>query len=384
MKPNNNFKILIVDDVSKNIQILGNILSQEDYQIAWAQSGEEALSVVKVQEFHLILLDIMMPGMNGYEVCEKLKSSPKTADIPVIFLTAKADMDSIIKGFDTGGQDYITKPFNAKELLARVHTHILIIEQQKELKEANESLEQKVKERTQELNEANLLLSRLDKTKSEFLSIISHELRTPLSGIIGLTHLLNQTDIGEEQAQYLEYLKIVSKRLVKFSDLALLITSLKVSKYDLDLLPVSVNHIAESAIVELKENDADTTRIKFEPHSSSPLILAESDLIRKAIIMVLENALRFSSEKSEVSLSIFSGDGQVSFSIIDKGQGFSEDALEKLFHVFSTGDIDHQEGKGLSLSAVKLIMDAHSGKIEVHNKEKGAEVKLIFYSKPSY
>jgi two-component system sensor histidine kinase/response regulator len=385
MKPNKEYKILIVDDVSKNIQILGNILSQEDYQIAWAQSGEEALSIVKVQDFHLILLDIMMPGMNGYEVCEKLKSSPITAEIPVIFLTAKADMDSIIKGFDTGGQDYITKPFNAKELLARVHTHILIREQQRELERINETLEQKVRERTEQLNEANKMLSQLDKTKSEFLAIISHELKTPLSGIIGLTHLLNQTDMGKEQAEYLKYLKTVSQRLVKFSDLALLITSLKVNKYDLDLLPVSANHIVESALVEMQDDVMDISRINFERNVSDPLIMAESELIRKAVIMVLENALKYSPETKPVNVEVVSGDGQVSFIVTDEGKGFSEEALEKLFQVFGTGDVAHQEGKGLSLSAVKLIMDAHSGDIEVKNrKPRGAEIKLVFYSRPNF
>lgn len=384
MKANKDYKILIVDDVSKNIQILGNILSEEDYQIAWAQSGKETLSIVKAEDFNLILLDIMMPEMDGYEVCKRLKADAKTADIPIIFLTAKADMDSIVKGFDVGGQDYITKPFNAKELLSRVRTHILLREQQKMLKEANETLEEKVRERTKQLNEANKLLSTLDKTKSEFLSIISHELRTPLSGIIGLTHLMSQAEIGEEQAQYLGYLKKVSKRLVKFSDLALLITNMKVNKFELELLPVSVNHIAESALAEMKENEVDISKITLKRNSSNSLIMAESDLIRKALILILENAIRFSPEGSTIKFNIDNEEGQVSFSIIDEGPGFSKDALDKLFQVFSTGDVAHQEGKGLSLAAVKLIMDAHSGRVEVHNNDKGAEVKLIFYSKRSY
>ena len=119
-------KILIVDDVSKNIQMLGNILSHKKYQIAYAQNGEQALDICNHQTFDLILLDIMMPGLDGYQVCERLKSNPKTKEIPIIFLTAKTDMDSIIKGFEIGGNDYITKPFNAAELIARVNNHLLI------------------------------------------------------------------------------------------------------------------------------------------------------------------------------------------------------------------------------------------------------------------
>jgi K+-sensing histidine kinase KdpD len=261
----------------------------------------------------------------------------------------------------------------------------LIREQQRALERVNETLEEKVRERTEQLNEANKMLNQLDKTKSEFLSIISHELKTPLSGIIGLTHLLNQTDMGEEQKQYLEYLQTVSKRLVKFSDLALLITSLKVNKYELDLLPVSANHIVESALVEMEDDNVDISRIVFERNISDPLIMAESELIRKAIIMILDNALRFSLDETFVNVAVVSGDGQVSFVVVDEGKGFSDEALERLFQVFGTGDVAHQEGKGLSLSAVKLIMDAHSGKVEVKNREKkGAEVKLIFYSKPVF
>jgi len=192
-------KILIVDDVSRNIQILGNILSQEQFQIAYAQSGKQAIDICETQDFDLILLDIMMPEMDGYEVCERLKENPSTSEIPIIFLTAKADMDSIIKGFEIGGQDYITKPFNAAELLARVKSHLLIRRQKKKLKLMNNHLEEIVRERTYELETANHKLNILDKAKSNFLSIISHEIRTPLNGIIGLTELLNQSIIRAKE-----------------------------------------------------------------------------------------------------------------------------------------------------------------------------------------
>jgi len=243
-------KILIVDDVARNIQILGNILSSHGFQIAYAQSGKHALSIAQKQNFDLVLLDIMMPEMDGYEVCLKLKSDKKTAEVPVIFLTAKADMESIVKGFETGGQDYITKPFNSAELLARVNTHILLREQKSQLKEMNAHLERKVEERTVELKKANKLLEKLDNTKSDFLSIISHELRTPLNGVIGLTNLLEDSLMDKGQKEYLNHLKEVSERLVRFSDMALLITSLRIDKYQPDFLPVSVNHLVESGVSE--------------------------------------------------------------------------------------------------------------------------------------
>ncbi len=122
--PNSIFKILIVDDVSQNIQMIANILKEKGYQMAYAKSGRTAIEHTQSVSFDLILLDIMMPGMDGYEVCERLKQAHDTRDIPVIFLTAKTEPESILKAFQIGAADYVTKPFNSSELLARVRTHL--------------------------------------------------------------------------------------------------------------------------------------------------------------------------------------------------------------------------------------------------------------------
>ncbi len=373
-------KILIVDDVARNIQILGNILSSNGFQIAYAQNGKEALRITKNQNFDLILLDIMMPEMNGYEVCTKLQEDDATAQIPIIFLTAKADMESIIKGFKTGGQDYITKPFNSAELLARVNTHILLREQKDKLKHVNIMLEQKVEERTAQLKKANKLLKKLDHTKNDFLSIISHELRSPLNGIIGLTDLLDQSPMDISQQEYVNHLKEVSERLVRFSDMALLITSLRIDKYQPDFLSVSVNHIVESGIVEFnKIHKEKQLNIKFSQNETRPLIFADSDLIRQCCILVLENSLKFAGKDRPIDIKVFTSESKVTIEIKDYGPGFSENALEHLFELFGAGDILHLEGTGLSLAAVKLIMNMHSGKVEVSNSDKGgAVVKLHF------
>ncbi len=373
-------KILIVDDVARNIQILGNILSSNGYQIAYAQNGKEALRITKNQNFDLILLDIMMPEMNGYEVCTKLQEDKATAQIPIIFLTAKADMESIIKGFKTGGQDYITKPFNSAELLARVNTHILLREQKDKLKHVNIMLEQKVEERTAQLKKANKLLKKLDHTKNDFLSIISHELRSPLNGIIGLTDLLDQSPMDISQQEYVNHLKEVSERLVRFSDMALLITSLRIDKYQPDFLSVSVNHIVESGILEFnKLHGSKKLNIKFSQNETRPLIFADSDLIRQCCILILENSLKFAGKDRPVDIKVFTSESRVIIEIKDYGPGFSENALEHLFELFGAGDILHLEGIGLSLAAVKLIMNMHSGKVEVSNGDgSGAIVKLHF------
>lgn len=118
------FNILIVDDVAKNIQVVANLLKDEDYRLSFAMAGEQAIEILKNKTYDLILLDIMMPGMNGYDTCKAIKKLPNYAEIPIIFLSAKNDQDSIVLGFEAGGQDYVTKPFNSSELLARVRTHL--------------------------------------------------------------------------------------------------------------------------------------------------------------------------------------------------------------------------------------------------------------------
>ncbi len=375
-----NHKILIVDDIPKNIQILGNILSKENYQIAYAQSGKQALSIVEHQKFDLILLDIMMPEMDGFEVCKTLKKNKKTRDIPVIFLTAKADMNSIVKGFAVGGQDYITKPFNTSELLARTETHIQLHEQRIALAEMNEKLEEKVKERTLQLEKAYERLNQLEKAKTDFLDIISHELRTPLNGIAGLTTLLNLTELSNEQKEYIQYLEDVATRLTRFSETALLITDLKTNRNAPDFLPTQVKYFMESALQHFEKNNRGRFKSAHLKLGDNDLLLAaNTTLVKKSLEMLLDNACKYGGQEVNIVLSASAIENHLVLSCEDDGPGINEEAQKRLFELFSTGDILHQKGTGLSLAAIKLIMDYHNGKIEVKNlKTGGAQVLLIF------
>jgi len=371
-------KILIVDDVSRNIQILGNILSQQNFQIAYAQSGQEAIDICGVQDFDLILLDIMMPGMDGYEVCEKLKSNSVTGEIPIIFLTAKADMDSIIKGFDIGGQDYITKPFNSAELLARVNSHLLIKKQREQLKVMNNHLEDVVRKRTQELETANHKLNVLDRAKSNFLSLISHEIRTPLNGIVVLAEMLNNSIIDDEHKENISFLKDVSSRLMKFSDTALLITHLKANSQLTEIFPVSINDLVLDSIEQFRKNNTNSTlTITNELPSENLLIKGDSDLLKTCFVIIIENASVFAGNNATLTLSAKTNYNSISISFIDNGPGFSPEALGNLFELFSAGDILHTEGTGLGLATSKLILDAHEGSIKVDNTERGGACVTI-------
>lgn len=142
------FNVLIVDDVGKNIQVVANLLKDEHYHLSYAMSGEQALEVLQENSYDLILLDIMMPGLNGFETCKKIKRLPNYSETPVIFLTARDDHDSIVEGFESGGQDYVTKPFNTSELIARVRTHL-------KLRAFENAQQQKINQAVQELEKLN-------------------------------------------------------------------------------------------------------------------------------------------------------------------------------------------------------------------------------------
>lgn len=191
--------ILIVDDNPQNLHVLAKILQENNYEIEFATNGEAALVWLNDKKFDLILLDINMPGMDGFEVCRKIQSNPVMNNVPVIFLSADTDRESILKGFELGAKDYVTKPFDSRELLARVRTHLALKDSLEKLENLNRSLEEKVDERTQQLKEANVKLEStniklldLDRAKTEFLHLISHEIRTPLNGIIGPLELLKE------------------------------------------------------------------------------------------------------------------------------------------------------------------------------------------------
>ncbi|CAG7857703.1 putative cyclic di-GMP phosphodiesterase [biofilm metagenome] len=165
----NNNRILIVDDVADNISVVMNILKEDSYEFSFADNGAEALRIIfdNPQDFGLILLDIMMPDINGFDICQKLKENIATVDIPIIFLTAKTDVDAIAKGFELGGVDYITKPFHADELLARVKTHLELYQAKNLLKKHNIYLKSKVQ------FERQRLLSELEDSQKEMIFILA-------------------------------------------------------------------------------------------------------------------------------------------------------------------------------------------------------------------
>ncbi|MFH0734883.1 MAG: response regulator [bacterium] len=185
-------KILVVDDNPKNLQYATKILIEAGYDVSVAQNGTNAINyILKSNPPDLILLDVMMPGISGYEVCEKLKSFDSLRDIPIIFLTAKSETEDIVKGFELGGVDYISKPFKPKEILVRIKTQIDLVRTKRQLEyknrlldNFNKNLVEQVQKRTEELSLTKNDLEKFKGIKSEFLAQISHEIRTPINVII--------------------------------------------------------------------------------------------------------------------------------------------------------------------------------------------------------
>lgn len=379
---NNKIKILLVDDTPENIDTLGVLL--KDYKRQVALNGVKALQLAqKDPQPDLILLDIVMPGLNGYEVCKLLKTNEKTKNIPIIFLTSKTDRKSILEGFEVGAQDYITKPFDARELLARVKTQIEIIENRKKLEKLNDWLEDQVNQRTKELQESNLQLKKakrelenLDASKTEFLKIISHEIRTPLNGIMGGLSILKEFELPNETLVFIDILDKSVDRLENFSYSALDISLLKVKGAEaMNKKPTDLSEIF------LKTENSLTDKIKSqkleiikEIKGESYLLNIDAEYFEKALKNLLDNAIKFSPIGGSIKITYnFNSEG-VSIKIQDEGKGFSKKMLQSLSFLDSGEHIDENPGLGLYLAS--LIIKSHQGELTYKNNKQGAEVTI--------
>jgi two-component system sensor histidine kinase/response regulator len=253
-------KILVVDDHQQNLEIVFQHLAPIGYKISLALSAKEALHQLHQDQFDLILLDVMMPEMDGFDLCNILRTELKLTT-PIIFLTAKTEMASVYRAFELGAQDFITKPFDSSELLFRIKNQLELLNSQRKLSILNETLEQRVQERTRiieeknrELQQANENLQHLDDVKNEFILHINHELRTPLQGIKGYAALLNEYIDTQEQRDMLNGLNSSADRLVRLSEMTLLFAELRSSSYELQVEEVKVESLFQQVIEKYQKN----------------------------------------------------------------------------------------------------------------------------------
>ncbi|MBI9034580.1 MAG: hybrid sensor histidine kinase/response regulator [Bacteroidales bacterium] len=374
-----NYKILIVDDQQKNIQILGSLLRQENYIIGVATNGKQALEIlIESNDYDLILLDVTMPVMNGFEACKAIRDHKSLKEIPIIFLTALADTDNIVSGFEAGGQDYVTKPFNSNELLARVKTHLELKHSKDQLKQVNKWLDEKVAERTEELSIANKKLLQLDTAKTEFLDIISHEIRTPLNGIVGALSLLNEFQLPQEVNEMMNILDLSANRLEEFSIKALDISHFNAKGEEaLFLKYADINEITVSNIEKHKESaEEKNINIVQKRESEDTFTKLDEAFMDKCFSYLIDNAIKFGNTDSQVLIKTTSDNKSILVSVENEGIPFPENFNISNIQPFNTNNHVDQN-PALSLFLCKQIIEAHDGKIEIMNTNKGARVTVI-------
>jgi two-component system, sensor histidine kinase and response regulator len=363
--------IMIVDDNPANLRLLEDMLLQQGHGVRSFPLGRLALAAAMNDPPDLILLDINMPEMNGYEVCEHLKSTEEVSDVPVIFLSALNETQDKVQAFRSGGVDYISKPFQFEEVHARVETHLKLHGLQRALRRQNERLEEAVAARTRELAEANQRLTILDRSKGEFLSLISHELRTPLNGLLGVGELiLDGMDLTVESTELREIFEESRRRILSILDDALLLTEIDVSSDRFRSAPVSLNAALNRAIEGTKGFAESHGVVLAPPPADLDLVLGDENLLVRALHALLEAAVRFSDEGETVRL--FSDVVLDSPRVIIESQGrtIPSPALAKFFDVFAIDEAS-TPGRDLGLGSALAyrILSLFGASVSVANRD---------------
>jgi CheY-like chemotaxis protein len=387
--------ILIVDDNPANLRLLAGILKSRGYRVRPLREGRMVLSSALSLYPDLILLDILMPEPDGYEVCRQLKRNENTHDIPVIFISALNEVVDKVKAFSVGGVDYITKPFQAEEVLARVETHLALRRMQKNLEEKNSCLQ----ETQRALEKAKEEAEQANRIKAEFLANMSHEIRTPLNAVIGLSHLALQTRLTSRQYDYLSKIQSSSYVLLGIINDVLDFSKIEAGKLDMENVRFNLEDVLEnlSNLVSLRAEEKGL-ELLFRTAEDVPFFLIGDPMrLGQILINLTDNAIKF-TERGEVivkteKISDFTGDSPdkviLRFSVRDTGIGISRTHLEKLFQSFTQADgsiTRKYGGTGLGLVICKHIAEMMGGEISVSSEPgKGSifSFTAIFGRQPS-
>ncbi len=400
--------ILIVDDNPANLEVLSETLAGAGFQVAVAIDGVSAIEQIQDYQPELILLDIMMPGIDGFETYQRLRAKPSTRDIPVIFTTALSDTENKVKGFSLGAVDYITKPFQQQEVLARVRVHLQLRNLARTLEGQNKRLKreivqretaeasllklnQELEKRAVELKEAKEAADRANHAKSEFLANMSHEIRTPLNGILGYTQILQFSKVlTEKERKGLKLIKQCGSHLLTLINDILDLSKIEARK--MELYPASFHFPSFlQGVAEIFSVRAEQKKIsfiyQFESHLPSG-VYADEKRLRQVLINLLGNAVKFTDHYRSVTFKVkVVGQGnaaienskaalepnsqsstiKVRFQIEDTGVGISSDELDKIFQPFEQlGDSNSQaQGTGLGLAICQKILALMNSRIQV-------------------
>jgi signal transduction histidine kinase len=375
--------ILVVDDTPENISIIGEYLSP--YQVKVATSGVKALHIAETTELDLILLDIKMPDMDGYEVCRKLKENPKTNEIPVIFLTVMSETPDIVKGFSLGAVDYITKPFQIEEVKSRIETHLTLNAYKKLLQNVNQDLERKIEARTRELLFAKNKAEEASRLKSYFLGLISHELKTPMIGIMGFTEILMDEAKDDSLKDYAIAANQSAKRLEATLESILNLADYYANKQAIKLIPINLNKRINKLLSHHRKN-AELKKLDVVFIENEELTTAMDWAMFDVIINnVVGNAIKY-TEKGKVEIRLSkekrNNNKYDCICVMDSGIGIPDEKQSTIFEEFRQVDESFTrnfQGIGLGLALVKKFIDLHDGILELESQEgKGSCFKMKF------
>jgi len=350
--------ILIVDDNPSNLAMLFNYLTRRGYKVLVADSGKTALSMANEVEPDLILLDVIMPEMDGYTVCTEIKNNERIKDVPVIFLSAVSSAEDKIRAFNSGGVDYITKPFNYEELAARVSAQLTIKHQKAKLLQLNNDLEV------------------INTRKDRLFSIISHDIRSPLSTILGYSEIIIEdfNDLSpDEIKEYNHYIHNVAKEIN-----GLMSNLLDWSRIQLDRIDYLPEEMKLSKVIEKIKNlfkqAAELKGITLTADTSqADLISADINMLNTILRNLVSNAIKFTNHGGAVSITSFIDKGRVYISVADTGIGISTQEIKNLFKLVNqqpkTGT-NNEKGTGLGLILCKEFIEKHGGTLTVESELK--------------
>jgi len=360
-----NASILIVDDEPNNLKVLHNLLSGNGYDVRAARDGHAALDAARTTYPDLILLDIKMPGMTGYEVCEVLKQDSALAEIPVIFISALNNVGDIVKAFEVGGVDYVTKPFQFEEVLARVKNHLTIVYQQRQLRSQSEQIEV-MRQRDQKR------FNKISEMREQFIQAATHDLKNPLAVVMGCADLMGRIDEVRGHPHLRECVDSIgsaSKEMMQLVtgmlDLVKIQSAITLNLETIDLADFVGEIVAASRIRAQERNislqlTADNTRIP---------VRIDMQLIQRVVDNLISNAIKYSPDHSNIEVITLVEDDRAVLHVVDEGYGIVPEHIPHLFNPFfrakkSDGDREI-EGTGLGLSIVKELVEQHGGRVNV-------------------
>ena len=365
------YSVLIVDDMPENIKLAASILTGREYEIFFATSAQQAIEVLESSDIHLILLDVMMPEMNGYELCQKLRSEGK--DLPIIFLTAMHDTDNIVKAFEVGGNDYIMKPFNELELLARVHNHATLYAYKKNLQ-----LDLKHTMEENEIQKTVLLQREKMAQMGDAFSMIAHQWKQPLSTIASIcTYIEMQEEFDSKlDEEMLGYIKSISAKVQHLSETVDVYK--KFFKPAQEKEKVSIESIIEDALLIYKDLFLFNHVTVTTDFSSKPYAFAIPNEITQVILILLQNTLdELLAKKIQgmIKIGVAQSDDMVLIEIEDNAGGIPDAVIDHIFDINYT--TKGAGGSGIGLYIAKTIIDNHhEGRLSVINKGDGAAFTL--------